>query len=130
MGCPTNISFNDQPSCRRLPGANGLQQAVEVVGGLGGGEQRGHEDGRGGGGEGGGERAQERVGGGAELGEGDERVVMGGEVGAFVGQQDAALGVVEGVEHAGGDDDPAGEPGQSVGVGCLVLDDDRAVAGG
>jgi hypothetical protein len=43
-------------------------------------------------GDGGGERAQQRVGGGAEVGQGGEQVVAALEVGAFVGLQDLVLG--------------------------------------
>lgn len=51
-------------------------------------------------------------------------------MGALVGQQDVVLRRVQGAQHAGGDDDAAGQSGQRVRVRRLVLDDDQAVVRG
>ncbi len=79
---------------------------------------------------GGGGCPQQRVGGGGEAGELGVGVVAVAQVGVFVGEQHPAFVGGQRAQHRRGDHDPAGEPGQGVGVGMVVVDDDEAGGGG
>ncbi len=67
---------------------------------------------------------------GGEFGGGQEVVVAGPVVGAFMGEEGFALGGCQAAQHRGGDDDPVGPSGQRVRVRMWRIYDAQVARGG